>query len=231
MRNDRDAARKLRLQGKSYTEIQQALGVPKSTLASWFSQLVLPASVLERMLKRTNKTALTKLIARNRTQTSIAQQRARAIRAEAVKHFGQLSRRDLQVAGTALYWAEGYKRVKKRVGKPVTYHSVSLANADPNLVWLFLKFLREIYNVPDHKIRITVRMFEHQSEPMLRAFWAKIAHCDSTAITMSRVGLSRSSAGKRPFTQLLHGVANVRVDDTKLFHAIMGSIEAMGEIR
>ena len=41
MRLDKNQALKLRLLGKSYNEINKALGVPKATLSDWFADLQL----------------------------------------------------------------------------------------------------------------------------------------------------------------------------------------------
>ena len=43
-------------------------------------------------------------------------------------------------------------------------------------------------------------------------------------------GVSKSSLGKRPFNQLPHGVIQIVVADTILFHRIMGYIEGIKEI-
>ncbi len=44
----------LRVKGKSYGEIKEALGIPKSTLSSWFKNLKLPKSA-QKILKKKDK--------------------------------------------------------------------------------------------------------------------------------------------------------------------------------
>lgn len=230
MRNDREQALKLRLKGRSYTEISRQLGVAKSTLSGWFSSLILPKVVRARMLTRTNKPAIAALLKRNSNQTVLAQKRAAIARSESRSLVQRLSRRELLLIGLSLYWAEGYKRATVRNGRTVTSHSVSLANSDPKLISIFLRFLRECFDVMDEKIRITVRMFVHQNEAELRTFWAEVVAFPEERISLHRVTISRSSQGKRPFNQLPYGVANVRVSDSRLFHTIMGALEGMQSV-
>lgn len=52
MRTDKQAALKLRLSGKSYTEIKQIMGISKSTLSGWFSNLELSTFAKEKIQDR-----------------------------------------------------------------------------------------------------------------------------------------------------------------------------------
>jgi hypothetical protein len=231
MRTDREAARKLRLQGKSYTEIQRLLGVPKSTLSTWFSHLILSEKLQAKIQQRTSRQSLMGLLVGNRAQTDRAIRRARSEREVGRSLIGELSDRELLLVGTALYWAEGYKRPKLRNGRPVTHHPVSLTNADPVLIQLFLRFLRRLFKVSDAQIKISIRMFAHQNETTLRMFWSGQTGITAERIQVTFVTLSRSSAGKRPYNRLEYGVAQVRVNDTRLYHQIMGAIEGLKAFR
>ena len=231
MRTDREAARKLRLRGKSYTEIQRLLGVPKSTLSTWFSSLILSEKLQAQIRQRTSQHSLAGLLAGNRAQTDRAIRRARSESEVGRRLIGELSDRELLLVGIALYWAEGYKRPKIRNGRPVTHHPVSLTNADPRLIQVFLRFLRCLFSVSDAQLKISIRMFEHQNETTLRNFWSEMTGIAAERIQVSLVTLSRSSTGKRPYNRLEFGVAQVRVNDTRLYHQIMGAIEGLGAFR
>src|SRR3989338_6006526 len=101
MRNDKFKAYKLRVQGRSYNEINKLLSVPKSTLSDWFSKLVLPQEAQDRLKKRVYEKSIKALLKRNMAQTRTAQLRAQTIRGNAVKDIGNLSMRDLFIAGIA----------------------------------------------------------------------------------------------------------------------------------
>src|SRR3989338_2481992 len=125
MRADKEQALILRLKGNSYSEINEKLGVPKSTLADWFTGLVLPEKAQKRIEKRVQEKSIDGLIKRNKLQTHLAQKRAAEIDAKAQKEIRKLSKQDLRLLGIALYWAEGHKRPIQKNGRERTYHSIS----------------------------------------------------------------------------------------------------------
>lgn len=224
MRKDKNQALKLRLSGKSYNEITKILSVPKSTLSEWFTGLELSTKAQDRIKQRVSSGSLAGLIKRNKRQTHLAEQRAQNTRSAARKEIGNLSSRDLFILGVALYWAEGYKRPIIKNGKARTYHSVALTNSDPYLVNVYLRFLREICEVPESKIIAAVRIYQHHNEQHLLNFWSKTTLIAQSRFKKTYYGVSKSSQGKRPFNILPYGTIQISVYDSSLYHRIMGWI-------
>jgi hypothetical protein len=229
MRRDKENALQLRLKGKSYTEIQTMLGVPKGTLSGWFSNLALSDEAKARIKKRLREGSMRGLLQRNKLQSHVAAQHARAIRQDARRQIPQLDHQNVFLAGIALYWAEGYKLPITRNGKTRTFHPVSLTNADPQLVKMFMKFLREVCQVADEKIIISVRLYQHLNEEHTIQYWSRVTGLSRGNFRKSYYGISRSSLHKRPYTRLPYGTVQIRVNDTKLFHRIMGWIEGLAQ--
>lgn len=227
MRKDKNEALKLRLSGKSYNEISRILLIPKSTLSGWLADVTLSVEARERIQERVYSGSLRGLIKRNKNQTHQAIQRMRIARAQGRKEIGALTQGELKLIGIALYWAEGYKRPLVRNGKEVTYHPVALTNSDPNLVMIFLRFLREICLVKDEKIMADIRIYEHMNEENLLKFWRDITGLPKENVGKVYYGVSKSSMGKRPFNRLPYGTIQIRVSSTNLFHKIIGWIEGL----
>ncbi len=230
MRNDKNQALKYRLQGKSYNEIQKLLGVPKSTLSGWFYGLQLSEQAKKRLADRVYAGSLNGLIKKNKQQTLLAVAKANNIRTEASKKIGALSKRELLILGTGLYWGEGYKRPIIKNGKVKSYHPVSLSNSDPLLIKIFLKFLRETCKTEEKKIRAGLRIYQHQNAEQLLQFWSKLTKIPTERFEKFYYGVSKSSLGKRPFNILPYGTIQIRVNDTSLYHTIMGWIEGLTKI-
>lgn len=227
MRPDKTQALKMRLLGKSYNEINKSLGVPKATLSDWFTDLQLSDRARRRISARVYRGSVLGLIRRNKNQTRLALQRTRKIREEARHNIHRLTKYELLLAGATLYWAEGYKRPIIRRGHEVTDHPVSLTNSDPKLVLLFLRFLREICEIPDKDIHAEVRIYEHMNEHHVLNFWQKLLNLPLENFGKTYYGVSKSSLGKRPFTRLPYGTILIRVNRTALFHKIMGWIQGI----
>ncbi len=70
----------------------------------------------------------------------------------------------LRIAGLMLYWAEGAK------GR----HSVDLANADPKVISVFLRFLREVCGVAELRLRVYLFIYEGQDPEPIRQYWSRL---------------------------------------------------------
>ena len=230
MRSDRNSALKLRLKGRSYNEIVRLLGVPKSTLSGWFTGLELSGLARARIAKRVYSGSVKALIKRNVSQTRLAELKAKQIRESSQREVGELSKTELFFIGTALYWAEGYKRPILKNGRIKTYHPVCLSNSDPALVKVYMRFLREVCQIPDEKIGADVRIYQHQNEAYLLDFWSKTTGLPYDRFKKFYYGISLSSQHKRPFNILPYGTVQVRVNSTELYHRIMGWIEGLSRI-
>ncbi|MDO8466740.1 MAG: helix-turn-helix domain-containing protein [bacterium] len=228
MRNDKFSAIKLRLQGKSYSEIQKTLpGISKSTLSLWLKNIVLSASAREKIENRSKQKSLEGLLKRNKNQTHLALQRKEEIQKLAHGEIANISIQNLFFIGLALYWAEGYKRPIVRGGREVTYHPISLTNADPVLINVFLAFIKKICKVPVEKIKANLRIFQHMNAEATLKYWVKTTGIPRENFNKTYLGISKSSMGKRPFNRLPYGVLQVRISDTKLFHRIIGWIDGV----
>jgi len=223
----RAQALQLRLAGKSYKEIRDTLGVPKSTLSGWFKNIVLSDRARERLDLRMRSEGSKKLITLNKLQTHKAEQRARAVHSSARKEIPVLAKRDLLIIGTVLYWAEGYKRLHIRDGKERMSHTISFVNADPIMIKTFLRFLREILEVAPDEIHLTMRLYLHINEKSAQKYWMKITELPSSRFHRTTNMVSIASKNKRPYNRLPYGTLQVAVNDTAKFHHLLGLIEGV----
>lgn len=213
--------------GRSYNEITRLLNIPKSTLSGWFTDLELTKEATERLKSRIHTASLRGLLARNKNQTTLAEARSKEMHGAGRRLIKNISKRDLLIIGVTLYWAEGYKRPVVIRGKTKTSHRVSLTNSDPDLILIFLRFLREICKVPDEKITIWVRYFEHQDPVYLLDFWQKKCNISYSNFRKTLQTISISSQRKKTYNSLPFGVAQVSVNSTNLYHKIMGLISGI----
>lgn len=224
----RSRALRQRLSGKSYNEIQKALGVPKSTLSGWLKNIVLSDAARNRLASRARIGSAT-LIKRNKMQTHEAEQRAREVQVLAKGKIPILTKRDLQIVGPVLYWAEGYKRLKVKDGRERMSHTISFVNADSEMVAVFVRFLREVLNVSSDKIRLSMRLYPHINEDEARSHWIKATGLSSERFFKTTYLVSGASKGVRPYNRLPWGTLQVEVCDTAKFHHLIGMIEGVKE--
>ena len=92
---------------------------------------------------------------------------------------------------------------------------------------MFLRFIREICKVPEEKITADLRIFKHINENEAVMYWSKETGIPPARFGKVHIFVSQSSKGKKPFNRLPFGVIQIRINDTHLFHKIMGWIEGL----
>ena len=229
MKQVREQSLRLRLQGHSYNEINRKIGVPKSTLSGWFSDLVLSQKAQARLNER-KSIGTEVLIKRNKMQTHHARQRMYATQNKAASEIGSLTKKELLLLGTALYWAEGYKRLRVINGKERTHHTISFLNTDPEMIFLFIRFLREILSIPISSIRTRMRLYPHINEKESLRYWMDVTKLPSDNFRKAIFLISKASQSKRPYNRLPHGTLQIEVADTQKFHSIMGWIRGIKKV-
>lgn len=161
---ERERAIQLRKQGKSIKEIASLLNVSSSTVSLWVRHIILSSKQKQRLVKKVFDT-----LQRGRKKALKVQKQSREyarkiLLKEAIKEFGYLSKRDIFIAGLALYWAEGFKK-DNRLG---------FANSDVAMIKSFLRWL-EIAGVPKKDMRLRIGLnISHQARiKEVQQYWEK----------------------------------------------------------
>lgn len=217
----------MRIMGHSYNEIRARLGIPKSTLSVWFKGLVLSEQARARLAERVRVGTLNGLVKRNKLQTHKARRRALQVRLRSESEVPNLNKKDLMLAGTFLYWAEGYKRPVIRGGKERTAHRISFLNSDPDIVRIFVCFLEEVLEIPRDRIYVCMRLYEHINKDEAKRHWMKASGLSSKHFKNTTYVVSGASKRKRPYNRLPYGTAQIAVNDTEKFHRLMGLIDGV----
>lgn len=227
MNSLREKAYLMRMSGKSYNEIQAALGVPKSTSATWFRGLALSEDAKTRLRARVHEGTLNGLVQRNKMQTVKARQRALETQRTSSKEIRPVTKRELMYIGTALYWAEGYKRLKVTNGTERTHHAIRFVNTDPVMIKVFIRFLRDLLSIPIVSIKVNMRLYDHIHEIQAKEYWMKQTGLAESQFRKTTYLVSKASKGIRSRDRLPWGTLQIEVADTAKFHVLLGWIEGM----
>ena len=115
----------------------------------------------------------------------------------------------LKIAGIMLYWAEGAK------AQPYKKHWVlDLANSDPKMIKLFLKFLRKICGVNEQKLRVLLYCYINQDVSFLKNYWHKVTNIPLEQFTKPYV---REDFLPEKKDKMKYGLVHIRYSDKKLF--------------
>ncbi len=201
MRNDKHLAIKLRKAGKSYKEIEQDLGIGRSTLSDWFSNLDWSRAI---------KTELEENLG-NKLSVATKRRWARwheAAREEGRQTYGNLRSNPLFIAGLMLYWGEGDRRIENCI--------VGLSNTDPNMVRLFRLFLENMCDVPLKQLRAQMVLYPDLDELPCKQFWS-----NATGIPYEQFHKTQYIQGRHPTRRLTYGIVQIRFSHRQLKEKIL----------
>ena len=161
----RAKARELREQGLDYEEIVARLGVSKSSVSLWVRDLPRPPGLSYEESRKRSAEGVRRYWEAERP---IREAEREAARAAAAGQIGQLSDREIIIAGAIAYWCEGAKNKPYRRSD-----RVSFMNSDPRLIKFFLRFLAAAGITQSQLI---FRVFIHESADIGEAqrFWLDV---------------------------------------------------------
>ena len=158
-------ARHLRAQGMDYDEIADALGVSKSSVSLWVRDLPTPPGLSYAERRQRAAEGVRRYWAAER---QIHEARRAAACAAAAAEIGDLTDRELVIAGAIAYWCEGSKNKPDRRADRVIF-----TNSDPALVRFFLRFL-EATGTPRTDATFRVCIHESADVDAAQRFWLEV---------------------------------------------------------
>jgi len=130
-----------------------------------------------------------------------------------------LSKRELNILGAALYVCEGAKLRVSNNGKKT--YSVEFTNNDPRLVKSFLKFLRTNIDVEEDRIKAQLFIYPDHDEQKTIGFWSEISQIPVSRFNKVIHLVQRSGR----FKPSIYGTFKVRYHHKEHFLKLKGIID------
>ena len=123
----------------------------------------------------------------------------------------------LKIAGIMLYWAEGTLRGK----------TVDFVNSNPDMVKIFLKFLREICGINERRLRLYLYTYSQLDLKDTMNYWRKVTGIPINQFTKPYVREGNPNLSKR---KLPYGLVHIRYNDKRLLETINSWIEGYRKV-
>jgi hypothetical protein len=200
---EQQRARELRAESWTLQAIADELGVAKSSVSTWVREVPFtpgPRSTARRRgpnaLQRRKQLEIDELLEEGR------------------RRIGDLSERDLLVAGTAVYAGEGFKRDG----------DLGIANTDPRILFLFCEWLRRFFPVENSRFRVRIYLHAGLDLEAATTFWSEVTKIPTTQFTEPYRATADPSIrrAKHP-----HGCPRVTYRSARTHRAVMGLVEAL----
>lgn len=163
----RKQARLLRQTGISIGTIAKRVGVSKSTVSVWCNDIELTFEQREFLIKNAGLAGLRGRFGGAETNKRKKLDSLEYCRKWAGKLLGKVSKRDLLIAGVALYWAEGSKKGPK---------AFNFVNSDPTMICFMYVWLIRIMGINKSEMmpRISINEIHRPRIEVVLKFWAKL---------------------------------------------------------
>lgn len=157
----------MRKRGFSYSEIENRLHVPKSTLSFWLKKIKLTPEQIKKLNNKRTETAKANALKRiSKTSRMIEE-----IKNSSAQDIKKISKKELWLMGIILYWKNGNKNDIKK--------GVHFSSSDSHMIKLFLKWLRGVGGVENEEIKFNIfikgnKKSKNNSIDEAVEYWAKI---------------------------------------------------------
>ncbi|MBI1974891.1 MAG: helix-turn-helix domain-containing protein [Parcubacteria group bacterium] len=160
-------AHALRRQGMSIRAIAEHLMVSKSTVSLWCRDLPLTARQHARLLRNAARAGHVGRLRGAQVNHEKKEALMRFYIHEGRRRIGGITKRDVLIAGIALYWAEGNKKGK-----------FGLTNSDPYMIQFVSQWLQLAMKVKkeDFMPRIFINGIHRPRIRKVLRFWSKLLH-------------------------------------------------------
>jgi len=157
----------MRKRGFSYSEIENRIHVPKSTLSYWLKKVKLTSEQVKKLNDKRTEVAKANALKKNSRTSRMIEE----VKESSSRDVKEISKKELWLMGVVLYWKNGNKSDLKK--------GVHFSSSDPDMIKLFLKWLRDVGCVEDKEIRFDIfqkgsKVGKKNSPDELINYWAKI---------------------------------------------------------
>ncbi len=165
---ERNRAREKRRAGTSIKTIAKHLKVSPSSVSAWCKDIKLSPEQIEHLEAQHIKSGFA---GRMKGAEMNRRKREDAIdnfKISGLKDIGQLSKRDIFMAGIGLYAGEGFKYCNK----------IGFCNSDPYIILLIVRWFKEICGITNDRFRFTIGINQSHKYRYgeVIAFWSGLLH-------------------------------------------------------
>lgn len=212
-------ARTLRIQGFGVKTIARTIGVSSSTVSLWCKDIMLSPEQIEELQRRARDPYYGLRYMNVQRQKEKRLKLITSLLKQGAKEVGKLTKRELFIAGIALYWAEGFKK-DSRLG---------FANSDPTMIKFFLRWLIQYCQVPkeDIRLRVTLNISHKERVQIVEKHWSVVTNI---SLSQFQKAFFQQTVWKKEYTkpEEYFGVLRIRANkQLTLFRKIHGWIDGL----
>lgn len=202
----KNKVRHLRMAGYSLGEIYKKTQIPKTTIRTWITDIQLSDKHLNLLKDRVQKALQEGRIKAQKISKEKRIKKEVDLFHKGKKDIGELTPRDLFIAGVALYWAEGFKNKYE--------HRLGFCNSDPSMIKFYISWLEKCLKISKERIVLRLTLNESYKDRVdkMQNYWAQKLKISLSQFTKP---FFQTSKWKKQYnTENYYGVLRVHVRDS-----------------
>lgn len=205
----KEAAIKLRRKGRSIRDIENILGVPRSTLSGWLRDVKISKTQKEQLHKKWLAALVKARLKASEVNKTERLERMKKIEEDAKQFISNITfnKRLGELIFAIFYLAEGSR----------TKGKVEIASTDSKVLISFWKLFRYLYFTEKSRFRCHLNLRMDQLEETMKNYWAKTLHIPKSQFI--KTSFERRST--TPTFKKYKGVCTVYYCDTNLQKRIL----------
>ncbi len=206
----------MREQGTSIGDIATSFDIKKSTVSYWCKNIELKESAIQKIKTKGRKKSVQGLLRYSELKRKERIERNYSQKQEGSDFIGDVSKRDILMAGLGLYWGEGYKEGE-----------LGFTNSNPKIIEFYLAWL-QIFDISksDLIFRLTINEIFKSQQGKIKKFWVDLLDVkDSQFSKTTRIKTKLKKAFLKN-GQTYKGILRVKVrKGSVLKNKILGAID------
>ena len=200
----------MRKRGLSYSEIENRLHVPKSTVSYWLKNIKLTPEQAKKLNDKRTEVAKANSLKKTVKTSKLIEE----IKNSSAQDIKEISKKELWLMGVILYWKNGNQSDLRK--------GVYFSSADPGMIKLFLKWLKEVGGIKDEEVKFNIFLAKNKkiSVESVVAYWSKVTRFPNTYFNIYcqkrgsqngflRIKVVQSSMLARQIAGWIEGIKNI----------------------
>lgn len=118
-----------------------------------------------------------------------------------------------------LWWTEGAKSRKDKRWRNAWTYNVEITNTDPNIIKMFLEFLRKDIKINESRLKLQLHIHEGDDQKKIESCWSKITKIPKERFTKTIIRPKGKKVGKSK------GTCKIRYCKKETYYKLKGLLE------
>lgn len=199
----------------SYSQIKKLVPVSKSSLSLWLRNYPLS----EKRIRELRDWSEVRIEKYRETRRQQREARFRRYVVEEKAKIGNFTKRDLLIAGLAIFWGEGGKTSRGQL---------TISNTDPSMMRLVKYWFIEILGFTNDKIRVRLQLYKDMNIKQQFKYWSRQLNLPQSSFTKPLIKITTTDK----FTHkglFGHGTCELKVFSTEAEERMLASLHVLSD--